>query len=78
VGNVSLEHAGESNTEVKAEGRRDEFVMSSLLETGIPPPPMCPEGTFCPDDSSICLPLVPLGGRCQLNRDGELREGSER
>lgn len=44
--------------------------MSSLLETGIPPPPMCPEGSFCPDDSSTCLPLVPVGGRCQLNRDG--------
>jgi hypothetical protein len=45
--------------------------MSSLLETGIPAPPICPQGTFCPDDSSTCLPLVPVGGRCQLNRDGK-------
>jgi len=35
-------------------------------------PDLCPSGFFCPDDASSCLPLVSAGGRCQLNRDGEL------
>jgi len=36
-------------------------------------PPRCPEGSFCPDEESGCRPLVPVGGACQLNRDGELQ-----
>ncbi|RXK37082.1 hypothetical protein M231_05670 [Tremella mesenterica] len=51
--------------------RRDEYVLTSLLDASIPTPPLCPEGMFCPDDASGCLPWVPLGGRCELNRDDE-------
>lgn len=51
--------------------RRDEYVLSSQLDENKPIPPMCGEGHFCPDDASACLPLVEVGGRCQLNRDGE-------
>lgn len=50
--------------------RRDRYVLSSLLESNKTIPPLCKEGTFCPDDASTCLPLVPVGGHCQLNRDG--------
>ncbi|PPQ82909.1 hypothetical protein CVT24_008664 [Panaeolus cyanescens] len=37
----------------------------------LPPdlPPICPEGTFCPDDGSGCLPQVSLGAACELARD---------
>ncbi|WWC62056.1 uncharacterized protein I303_104645 [Kwoniella dejecticola CBS 10117] len=57
--------------------RRDEYLLSPLLisnsNTNEPPaiPPLCPAGQFCPDDSSGCLPLVDVGGECQLNRDDE-------
>lgn len=50
--------------------RRDQYVLSSLLEGNKTIPPICDTGTFCPDDASTCLPLVPVGGHCQLNRDG--------
>ncbi|WWC89241.1 uncharacterized protein L201_004160 [Kwoniella dendrophila CBS 6074] len=51
--------------------RRDEYILSSLLNTDIPVPPLCPSGTFCPDDASACLPLVEVDGQCELNRDDE-------
>ncbi|WRT66466.1 uncharacterized protein IL334_003425 [Kwoniella shivajii] len=51
--------------------RRDEYILSSLLNTDIPIPPLCPSGSFCPDDASGCLDLVDVGGECQLNRDDE-------
>jgi len=35
----------------------------------IPIPPMCPKGTFCPDNGSGCMGLVQVGGRCELARD---------
>lgn len=50
--------------------RRDEYLLSSLLTSTVPIPPLCDTGTFCPDDHSGCLPLVPVGGKCELNRDG--------
>lgn len=34
-------------------------------------PPRCPIGEFCPDEEDHCRPLLPIGGACQLNRDGE-------
>ena len=47
--------------------RRDEFPF------GYPPdaplPPLCPPGSFCPDEGDGCRVLVPLGGVCQLARD---------
>lgn len=37
----------------------------------LPPdlPPICLDGTFCPDDGSGCLPQVSLGAACELARD---------
>ncbi|KAJ7025763.1 hypothetical protein C8F04DRAFT_1127499 [Mycena alexandri] len=32
-------------------------------------PPLCPDGTFCPDEGSGCRTLVPPGHPCELNRD---------
>ncbi|KAI4522153.1 hypothetical protein K525DRAFT_199469 [Schizophyllum commune Loenen D] len=47
--------------------RRDEFPF------GYPPdaplPPLCPPGSFCPDEGDGCRVLVPLGSVCQLARD---------
>ncbi|KAL9937376.1 hypothetical protein V8E36_003785 [Tilletia maclaganii] len=34
-------------------------------------PPLCATGSFCPDESSGCLPVRSLGASCQLNRDDE-------
>ncbi|KAK8864490.1 hypothetical protein IAR55_001740 [Kwoniella newhampshirensis] len=51
--------------------RRDEYLMTSLLDPTHAIPPLCPAGSFCPDDASGCLGLVELGGVCQLNRDDE-------
>ncbi|PWN51277.1 hypothetical protein IE53DRAFT_306555, partial [Violaceomyces palustris] len=50
--------------------RRDEFPFGYK---GIPTeqlPPLCGNGTYCPDEESSCEPLIPVGGNCQLNRDG--------
>lgn len=33
-------------------------------------PPFCGDGNFCPDEEDQCLPLLPVGSPCQLNRDG--------
>ncbi|ORY20636.1 hypothetical protein BCR39DRAFT_451871, partial [Naematelia encephala] len=51
--------------------RRDEYILSSLVDANSPIPPLCPPGSFCPDSASGCLALVPVGGKCQLNRDDE-------
>ncbi|CAD6588153.1 MAG: hypothetical protein TREMPRED_004943, partial [Tremellales sp. Tagirdzhanova-0007] len=51
--------------------RRDEFVLTSLLTSSTPAPPLCGPGSFCPDDASGCLRIVPVGGTCELNRDDE-------
>ncbi|KIM80388.1 hypothetical protein PILCRDRAFT_73344 [Piloderma croceum F 1598] len=32
-------------------------------------PPLCPRGTFCPDEGSGCKALVAIGQSCQLDRD---------
>ncbi|KAL9939605.1 hypothetical protein V8E36_001422 [Tilletia maclaganii] len=51
--------------------RRDEYPFGYK---GVPQdqiPPMCGQGTYCPDEEVACRPLIPLGGICQLNRDGE-------
>ncbi|ORY95237.1 hypothetical protein BCR43DRAFT_492665 [Syncephalastrum racemosum] len=34
-------------------------------------PQRCPSHTYCPDASSSCQPLVPVGGQCELQRDDE-------
>ena len=47
--------------------RRDEYPFG--YDTGAPIPPLCPSGTFCPDEGSGCKPLVSVGQPCQLNRD---------
>ncbi|PWN38406.1 uncharacterized protein FA14DRAFT_115984, partial [Meira miltonrushii] len=34
-------------------------------------PPKCDEEQFCPDEGSLCMYKIALGGACQLNRDDE-------
>ncbi|KAI9489897.1 hypothetical protein BDB00DRAFT_840550 [Zychaea mexicana] len=34
-------------------------------------PKRCQSGSYCPDDSSKCTPLVTPGGHCELQRDDE-------
>jgi hypothetical protein len=47
--------------------RRDEYPFG--FPTGQPLPPMCPFGSFCPDEGSGCEPWASVGQPCQLNRD---------
>ena len=47
--------------------RRDEFPFG--YGPGEAPPPLCPQGSFCPDDGSGCRPLVSVGAPCEPNRD---------
>lgn len=47
--------------------RRDEFPFGYGPSEA--PPPLCPQGSFCPDDGSGCLPLVSVGAPCEPNRD---------
>lgn len=47
--------------------RRDEFPFGYGPSEA--PPPLCPQGFFCPDDGSGCLPLVSVGAPCEPNRD---------
>ncbi|KAI9638818.1 uncharacterized protein MKK02DRAFT_31132 [Dioszegia hungarica] len=35
-------------------------------------PPLCPQGSFCPDESDRCLDAIEIGKTCQKDRDGEL------
>lgn len=41
-------------------------------DSGDPIPGFCSQGTYCPDDQRTCQPLLPLGSRCELDRDGTL------
>ncbi|KAI8997397.1 hypothetical protein BDB01DRAFT_840732 [Pilobolus umbonatus] len=36
-----------------------------------PLPPRCNNGTFCPDNNSQCTFNVPIGARCEIQRDDE-------
>ncbi|KAJ7081860.1 hypothetical protein B0H15DRAFT_853821 [Mycena belliarum] len=56
-----------TSTCIPRECRRDEFPFG--FSAGAPLPPLCPRGTFCPDEGSGCRPLVPPGRPCELNRD---------
>ncbi|KAG8984101.1 hypothetical protein FRB90_005568 [Tulasnella sp. 427] len=52
--------------------RSDEFPFKFPQETAENPlPPLCPDGQFCPDEGDQCLPQVPVGQNCQIDRDDE-------
>ncbi|KAF8910476.1 hypothetical protein CPB84DRAFT_1645935, partial [Gymnopilus junonius] len=36
-------------------------------------PPMCPVGTFCPDNGSGCRELTEIGSMCELDRDEQCK-----
>ncbi|KAJ6561771.1 hypothetical protein B0H19DRAFT_1209977 [Mycena capillaripes] len=56
-----------NSTCIPRQCRRDEFPFG--FAAGAVLPPLCPVGTFCPDEGSGCPPLVPVGRSCELNRD---------
>ncbi|KAJ7157636.1 hypothetical protein C8R43DRAFT_882992 [Mycena crocata] len=56
-----------NSTCVPRQCRRDEFPFG--FSTGEALPPLCPRGSFCPDEGSGCRPLVAAGRACELNRD---------
>ncbi|KAJ6544975.1 hypothetical protein DFH09DRAFT_927697 [Mycena vulgaris] len=56
-----------NSTCIPRQCRRDEFPFG--FSTGEALPPLCPRGSFCPDEGSGCRPLVPAGRPCELNRD---------
>ncbi|KAF5334861.1 hypothetical protein D9758_014274 [Tetrapyrgos nigripes] len=47
--------------------RRDEFPFGYSPEDILPP--LCPTGTFCPDQGDGCRLQVAVGGACQMDRD---------
>ncbi|KAG8898599.1 hypothetical protein FRC01_010852 [Tulasnella sp. 417] len=52
--------------------RRDEFPFKFPPDTPETPlPPLCPDDQFCPDEGDGCLPKIPPGQNCQINRDDE-------
>lgn len=48
--------------------RTDEFPLGYGQNANLPP--RCPDSQFCPDEGDACQPLLAVGLRCQLNRDG--------
>ncbi|KZO91592.1 hypothetical protein CALVIDRAFT_541754 [Calocera viscosa TUFC12733] len=48
--------------------RKDQYAFGYGSNTQ---PPLCPDGSFCPDEEDQCLPLVDVGKPCQLDRDDE-------
>ncbi|KIJ60340.1 hypothetical protein HYDPIDRAFT_98869 [Hydnomerulius pinastri MD-312] len=47
--------------------RRDDFPFG--YDRGDPLPPLCPLGSFCPDEGSACMISQTVGQHCQLNRN---------
>jgi len=47
--------------------RRDEFPFGYVPEDTLPP--LCPAGTFCPDEGDACRLQVSVGEACQMDRD---------
>ncbi|KAF9068174.1 hypothetical protein BDP27DRAFT_1295498 [Rhodocollybia butyracea] len=47
--------------------RRDEFPFGYTAADALPP--LCPPGSFCPDEGNGCRAQVSPGGACQMNRD---------
>ncbi|CEL55660.1 hypothetical protein RSOLAG1IB_01672 [Rhizoctonia solani AG-1 IB] len=56
--------------------RRDEFPFG--YDPDVPLPWMCPRGQFCPDEEDKCLPAMPPGFACQLNRDDQCQPPPDR
>jgi hypothetical protein len=48
--------------------RRDVFPFGYDISDNLPD--ICKRGEFCPDEGSECVPVLPVGSPCQLNRDG--------
>lgn len=46
------------------------FPQDTVYDPGDPVPPLCTQGTYCPDAQDTCKPPLPLGSSCELNRDG--------
>ncbi|KAI0629332.1 hypothetical protein C8Q77DRAFT_1143400 [Trametes polyzona] len=49
--------------------RRDEFPFGFANFTALPP--LCQNGTYCPDEGSGCKPLLAVGATCQMDRDDQ-------
>ncbi|KAH9893411.1 hypothetical protein C8Q73DRAFT_696866 [Cubamyces lactineus] len=49
--------------------RRDEFPFGFSNFTALPP--LCQDGTYCPDEGSGCKPLLAVGDQCQMDRDDQ-------
>ncbi|KAI0349555.1 hypothetical protein OH77DRAFT_1507429 [Trametes cingulata] len=49
--------------------RRDEFPFGYTDFTALPP--LCQNGTYCPDEGNGCKPLLAMGSPCQMDRDDQ-------
>ncbi|ESK86900.1 hypothetical protein Moror_3417 [Moniliophthora roreri MCA 2997] len=61
--------APQNGTCVPKACRRDEYPFGYSDQDMLPP--MCPQGTFCPDEGSGCRAQVAVGQGCQMNRDDQ-------
>jgi hypothetical protein len=61
--------APQNGTCVPKACRRDEYPFGYSDQDALPP--MCPQGTFCPDEGSGCRAQVAVGQGCQMNRDDQ-------
>lgn len=58
--------SGENGTCLARTCRRDEFPFGYSATDVLPP--LCPLGSFCPDEGDGCRVQVSAGGECQMNR----------
>ena len=56
-----------NGTCVPRQCRNEEFPFGYGANQAVPP--LCPAGSFCPDEGDACRPLVAVGQPCQFNRD---------
>ena len=62
-------YCADNNTCAHKGCRREDFPFG--YPKGQALPPFCKSDQFCPDEEDQCLPLLPVGSPCQLNRDGK-------
>jgi hypothetical protein len=58
-----------NGTCVPRQCRRDDFPLGYRRNDSLPP--MCSHGYFCPDEGDACRPVMPVGSKCQINRDDQ-------
>ncbi|KAJ7598957.1 hypothetical protein C8J56DRAFT_915474 [Mycena floridula] len=67
---TSTNYCAANSTCVRKTCRKDDFPFGYPQDSD-DIPPKCGPGQFCPDEADLCLDQIPVGQRCQLNRDDQ-------